>query len=62
LKRKRGGKKLNEKLKKNMETGARNVKLFTAVIYGFSKKARVFVPDKPFQPSLLFVIMVRRLP
>jgi hypothetical protein len=28
------------------------MKLFTAVIYGFSKSARVFVPDKPFQPSL----------
>jgi hypothetical protein len=29
-------------------------KLFTAVSYDFSKYARVFVPGKPFQPSLMF--------
>ncbi len=33
------------------------IKLFTAVIYGFTRfnvQARVFVPGKPFQPSLIF--------
>ncbi len=30
-------------------------KHFTAVIYGFSLQARVFVPGKPFQLSLVFV-------
>ncbi len=30
-------------------------KTFTAVIYRFSLKARVFVPGKPFQPGLMFV-------
>ncbi len=31
------------------------VKLFTAVIYDFSQKARVFVPGKPYQTSLMCV-------
>ncbi len=31
------------------------VKLFTAVIYGFSYEATVFVPGKLFLPSLMFV-------
>ncbi len=30
------------------------IKLFTAVSYEFSLLARVFVPGKPFQPSLMF--------
>jgi len=34
--------------------GANHIKPFTAVIYGFSYKARVF-PGKPFRPSLMFV-------
>ncbi len=34
--------------------GACTTKLFTAVIYGFSYEAKVFVPGKPFQPSLMF--------
>ncbi len=29
-------------------------KLFTVVSYDFSKKARAFVPGKPFQPSVMF--------
>jgi hypothetical protein len=35
--------------------GACTGKLFTAVIYELFKQARVFVPGKPFQPSLMFV-------
>jgi hypothetical protein len=35
--------------------GAFTIKLFTAVIYEFFKQARVFVPGKPFKPSLMFV-------
>ncbi len=34
--------------------GACTIKLFMAVIYGFSYSARVFLPGKPFQPSLMF--------
>ncbi len=34
--------------------GTDPIKLFTAVIYEFSKKARVFVPGKPLHPSLMF--------
>jgi hypothetical protein len=34
--------------------GACTIKLFTAVICRFSKKARVFASGKPFQPSLMF--------
>jgi hypothetical protein len=34
--------------------GANPMKLFTAVIDGFSQIAGVFVPGKPFQPSLMF--------
>jgi hypothetical protein len=30
------------------------IKLFTVVSYDFSYQARVFVPGKPFQPSLMF--------
>jgi hypothetical protein len=30
------------------------IKLFTAIIYGFLLKARVFVPGTPFQPNLMF--------
>ncbi len=35
-----------------MIPGANVIKLFMGVIYGFSKKARVFVPGKLFKPSL----------
>ncbi len=37
------------------------IKLFTAVSYDFSQKARAFVPDKLFQPSLNFVGKARSL-
>ncbi len=37
-------------------------KTFLSVIYGFSLKARVFVPGKPFQSSLMFVGEARNLP
>jgi hypothetical protein len=30
-------------------------KTFTATIYEFSLQARVFAPDKPFQPNLMFI-------
>ncbi len=32
------------------------IKLFTAVSYDFSLKARVFVPGKPFQSSLMLAV------
>jgi hypothetical protein len=35
--------------------GPNVIKLYTAVIYEFLKFAWVFVLDKPFQPSLMFV-------
>jgi hypothetical protein len=35
--------------------GACTIKLFKAVIYEFAQLARVFVLDKPFQTSLMFV-------
>jgi hypothetical protein len=38
------------------------IKLFLAVIYECSYKARVFVPGKPFQLSLMFVSKIRSLP
>jgi len=31
------------------------IKLFTVRIYEVSKNARVFVPDKAFQPNIMFV-------
>ncbi len=34
--------------------GANPIKRFTAVIYIFSYQARVLVPGKRFQPSLMF--------
>ncbi len=34
---------------------------FTTVIYEFSQQARVFVPGRLFQPSLMFVAKVRNL-
>jgi hypothetical protein len=37
-----------------LQPGANVLKLFTAVIYGFSLQARVFVPSKPLEPSLMF--------
>jgi len=44
-------------------TPAPNVKnLFTLRIYKCSYEARVFVPGKPFQPSLLFACKARSLP
>jgi hypothetical protein len=39
----------------NIEPRPCITKLITAVIYGFPLCAKVFVPDKPFQPSLMFV-------
>jgi hypothetical protein len=38
------------------------VNLFMAVIYECSLKARVFVPGKPFQPSLIFVSGAKAYP
>ncbi len=34
--------------------GACTSKLFMAVIYGFSSQGIVFVPGKPFHPSVMF--------
>jgi hypothetical protein len=41
---------------KKIKSWANPIKLFKAAICGFSLKARVFVPGKPFQPSLMFVV------
>jgi hypothetical protein len=38
------------------------LKLFTVVSYEFLEYARVFVPGKTFQPSLLFVGKARSTP
>jgi hypothetical protein len=38
------------------------IKIFTAVSYDFSLKARAFVPGKPFQTSLIFVGKARAYP
>jgi hypothetical protein len=40
--------------------GVNVIKHFAAVIYGFFKYARVFVPGRHFQPSLLFVGKTKR--
>jgi hypothetical protein len=34
--------------------GACTIKLFSAIVYGFSQEARAFDSGKPFQPSLMF--------
>ncbi len=38
------------------------IKLFTSVVYECLKKARMFVPDKPIQLSLMFVGKANSLP
>jgi hypothetical protein len=38
----------------NSSTRCQCFKLFAVVIYGFSLQARVFVPGKPLEPSLMF--------
>jgi hypothetical protein len=38
------------------------IKLFTVVIYEYSYKARVFVPGRPFQSSLIFAGKDRSIP
>jgi hypothetical protein len=38
------------------QTGDNVIKLLTDVSYEFSQKARAFVPGKPFQPSLIFMV------
>jgi hypothetical protein len=43
-------------------SGANVIKLFSSVIYDYSLQARVFVPGKPFQPSLMIVGEARSLP
>ncbi len=35
--------------------GANVIQLFTSVIYECPSKARLFVPGKPFQPSIMLV-------
>ncbi len=42
--------------------GANPMTLFTPVIYRFSLQARVFVPGKTFQPSLMFAGKARAYP
>ncbi len=43
-------------------TWAECYKLFMAVIYEFSKKARELVPGRPFQPCLMVLGKVRAYP
>ncbi len=38
-----------------MSPGPNDIKLLTSVIYDSPYYARVFVPGKPFKPSLMFV-------
>jgi hypothetical protein len=45
----------------NVQFRVCTLKHFSGVIYGFLYEARVFVPGKPFQPSLLFVGKARGL-
>jgi hypothetical protein len=45
-----------------MGPGPNVIKLFTSVIYGFSYYARVFVPGKAFQPSLMLDNKARAYP
>ncbi len=49
-------------LRRAFKTGVNPVKLFVAVIYRFSLKARVFVPGKPFKPSQMFAGKARAYP
>ncbi len=44
------------------QLGANVIKLFTAVSYEFSKKARAFVPGKLIHPILMFAGKSRSLP
>jgi hypothetical protein len=44
-----------EKRFMTLTPGVNVIKNFTAAIYEFLKLARVFVPGKTFQPSLMFV-------
>jgi hypothetical protein len=46
---------------KPASAGACPIKLSTAVIYSFRNKL-MFVPGKPFRPSLMFVGEARSLP
>jgi hypothetical protein len=45
----------------NLTTRATVINLFITEIYGYSKKARVFVPDRPFQTSIMCSGLTRRL-
>jgi hypothetical protein len=49
-----GNESARKKNQSNQSPGANVIKLFTAVSYDFSLKARAFIPGKPFQPSLMF--------
>jgi hypothetical protein len=42
------------KEEKSLTPVANVIKLFMAVSYDFSLEALAFVPDKPFQPNLMF--------
>ncbi len=46
----------------NIGPGPNVMKLFTSVIYECSLQARVFVPGKLLQHSLMFLGKVRRIP
>ncbi len=39
-----------------LKPGLNVIKLCTDIIYECLQKARVFVPGRPFQPSLMFVV------
>jgi len=52
----------NLSLSPTQPLGPMLLKIFTSLIYELLYKARVFVPGKPFQLSLLFVNKVKSLP
>jgi hypothetical protein len=45
-----------------LRPGPNVIELFISVINEFLLYARVFIPDRPFQPSPLFVGKARALP
>ncbi len=45
----------------HIDSGDNVIKVFKAVIYEFSQEARLFAPDKHYQPSLINVAKARSL-
>ncbi len=45
-----------------LKTGPKVIKLFLSVICEFSKKARVFIPSRPYESSIMLVGMAGSQP